>query len=180
MCRKPIAWLLAVCLVGTVCFQPRPVVAQERGSRYLALGLTGGAGLVQTDRRADAWKFGPVFGGRFEWSRGASAAWMVVDVQPFRAERTSQAGDFRAIYILPTYAMGSESRRIAIGLGMGVFDFTSEVEEDAVKVGLVIGVSGSYRLSRSNNLELGWKRIRNVNGLRANVFSLQLVQRWRF
>jgi hypothetical protein len=105
---------------------------------------------------------------------------MVVDVQPFRAERTSQAGDFRAVYILPTYAIGSESNRIAIGVGMGVFDFTSEVEEDGVEVGLVIGASGSYRLSRSNNLEFGWKRIRNVHGLRANVFSLQLVQRWRF
>jgi hypothetical protein len=136
--------------------------------------------LVQTQRLDDDWKFGPVFGGRFEWSRGGSGALLMVDAQPFRAERTSQEGDFRALYVLPALSVGTESRRLAIGLGAGVFDFSSEVEESDIVVGMVVTAAGSFRVARSSSVEFGWKRIRNVSGLRANLFTLQLVQRWRF
>ena len=180
MNRNPIVWIIFICLLGPVFSPTPPLSAQERGPSYLALGLSAGAGFVQTIRQEDVWKFGPFFGGRLEWSRGGSAAWLIVDAQPFRAERTSQAGDFRALYLLPAFAVGTESRRVAIGLGMGVFDFSSEMEESDVAVGFVVGASGSFRLSQSNFMELGWKRIRNVEGLRANAFSLQLVRRWRF
>lgn len=179
MNRLPVACVAFLVLFGSLVFPPNPVSAQENG-RYLSLGLSAGGGLVQTQRLDDAWKLGPVFGGRFEWSRGTSAAWLMVDAQPFRAERTSQEGDFRALYIIPAFAFGSPSRRFALGLGAGVFDFSSELEESDVVVGMVISASGAFRVARSSSVELGWKRIRNVNGLRANVYTLQLVQQWRF
>jgi hypothetical protein len=75
--------------------------------------------------------------------------------------------------------MGSENRRIGFGLGLGLFDFEGGAATEGVKAGFVTGASGSARLSRSYSLEFGWKRVNNVEGLRANVWSLQLVRRWR-
>ena len=179
MTRLTIPCIVSLALLGALMLPANPVSAQE-GGRYLSLGLSAGGGLVQTQRLDDDWKFGPLFGGRFEWSRGGTAAWLLVDAQPFRAERTSQEGDFRALYVLPAFAFGTPSSRFGIGLGVGVFDFSSELEESDVVVGMVVGATGAFRVARSSSVEFGYKRIRNVNGLRANVYSLQWVQRWSF
>ena len=179
MNRNRVVWVLAACLAGSVVFQATPLFAQQGPPGHLSLGVSAGAGFVQTSRREDSWKFGPFFGGRFEWSGSTSAASLSVDVQPFRADRSNQAGDFRAVYLLPGVAMGAESRRIGLGLGLGVFDFRSEVGEDGTKVGFVAGASGAFRLQGSNFLELAWRRIRNVNGLSANVYMVQMVRRFR-
>ena len=167
-------------LAGVCGALPAPLSGQGGGGSSLALGLSAGGGVVDNNRRDDAWEFGPVFGGRFEWSRGTSAAQLKVDVQPFRTGRTNQPGDFRAVYILPTYAVGSERSRIGLSLGMGVFDLTSEAGDEGRKVGFVSGLSGSVGVSRSLSVELGWKRIRDVEGIDANLYSVQLVQLWRF
>ncbi|MBT8396276.1 MAG: hypothetical protein HKO65_17250 [Gemmatimonadetes bacterium] len=186
MNQKMIALTMVLAFSGPLAYPPSALSAQggpppqEGRSSSFLVGLTAGAGAVDNKRREDAWDFGPVFGGRFGWSRGGSAVLLTVDAQPFRAGRTNQAGDFRAVYILPTYAVGSPGRRLAIGLGMGVFDLTSEFGEDNRKVGFVPSLSGSTRVSRSISVEVGWKRIRNVEGIKANLFTLQLVQLWRF
>jgi hypothetical protein len=104
---------------------------------------------------------------------------MTVDVQPFRAEGSLDAGDFRAVFLLPYYAVGSGSRRIGLGIGMGVFDFGSGPSAEGLTLGFVAGASGSARISGPYFIELGWKRINNVHGLRANLWGLQLVRRWR-
>ncbi len=153
---------------------------QEIRSNYFTFSLTAGAGAVDNKRREDAWDFGPVFGAKLGLTRATSAALLTVDVQPFRAGRTTEAGDFRAVYILPTYAVGSPGRRLALGLGMGVFDLTSEFGEGTRKIGFVPSVSGSTRVSRSLSIEFGWKRIRNVEGLKASLYTVQLAQRWGF
>jgi hypothetical protein len=152
---------------------------QERGTRFFSFGLTAGVGAADANKRADSWDFGPVFGGRMEWSRGTSAALLRVDVQPFRGARTDRAGDFRAAYFLPTYALGNPGRRLALSAGVGVFDLRSESEEETRKAAFVAGVSGSTRITGSLLLDFSWKRVRNVEGLRSNVYMLQLVKRWR-
>jgi hypothetical protein len=179
MGRTSILLALSFGLLAFLAVPSGQVDAQEGRSSYLAVSLSAGAGAADVRKRGDSWDFGPVFGGRLEWSRATSAALLSVDVQPFKAGRTDRPGDFRAVYLLPTYAFGSPGRRLGLGIGMGVFDFTSEDGESETKVGFAAGVSGSTRISRSLSVELGWKRIRNVEGLRANLFLLQLVKRWR-
>ncbi len=179
MRRSSILLVFSFGFLGPLVLSPAPLRAQEESGSYLALGISAGAGAADANRREDSWDFGPVFGGRIEWSRGASAAFLRVDVQPFKAGRTDQAGDFRAVYLLPTYAFGPPGRRLGFSVGMGVFDFTSEGGESERKAGFVAGVSGSTRISGSLLLDMAWKRIRNVNGLRSNIFMLQLVKRWR-
>lgn len=165
---------------------PDPLSAQEgpppQGSRSggLALGLSAGGGAVDNKRLTETWTFGPVFGGRIEWSMKESSALLKVDVQPFRADRTDRFGDFRAIYILPSYALGTPGRQVALSLGMGIFDLTEEGAEDDREVGFVAALYGSNRLTRTLSVELGWKRIRNVAGLKVSFYTLQLVQRWGF
>ncbi|MGD2121064.1 MAG: hypothetical protein PVJ76_04940 [Gemmatimonadota bacterium] len=174
--RTPMA--LAAILLSSVA-STLPLSGQESGARFFSLGLSAGAGATDANRRGDSWDFGPVFGGRIEWSRGTSAALLRVDVQPFRAARTDRVGDFRAVYLLPTYAVGSPNSRIGLSAGVGVFGLRSETEEETRKVAFVAGVSGSKRITGSLSLDFGWKRVRNVEGLRSNVFMLQLVKGWR-
>jgi hypothetical protein len=157
---------------------PAPSSGQEGGPRSFSVGLSAGGGATDAKRRGDSWDFGPVFGGRFEWSRRNSAALLSVDVQPFRAARTDREGDFRALYIMPTYALGGPGSRLGLSAGLGVFDLRSEDEEDKRAVAFVAGVSGSRRIAQSLSLELAWRRVRNVEGLRSNVYLLQLVKRW--
>jgi len=169
----------SVTLLGALSIPASPVHAQEGRSSYLALGLSAGAGAADARRRDDSWDFGPVFGGRVEWSRGTWAALLRADVQPFKAGRTDQAGDFRAVYVLPTLAIGLPGRRLGLGVGMGIFDLTSGSGEEERKLGFVAGISGATRISDSLSLDLAWRRVRNVGGLQSNVFMLQLVKRWR-
>jgi hypothetical protein len=175
-------WILAAGLLGSVLPAPGGLWAQEE--KRLTLAVSAGAGAVQTRGRAGSWDFGPFFGSRVEWGNRRSGVALGIDIQPFRAEGTTSAGDFRAIYLLPSYIIGSGSRRVRIGIGLGVFDFSGGDEAgtpflDGTEVGMVGGASGSMGLGRSFSIELGWKRINNVQGLRANVWSLQLVRSWR-
>lgn len=151
--------------------------AQEGG--YLSVGLSAGLGGVQLIPRGESWDFGPLLGGRVEWSRARSIAFLTLDLQPFRAEGSPNAGDFRALYLLPSYAVESGGRRIGFGIGMGMFDFQGGTVKEGVEFGFVGGLSGSARIGGSYFLELGWRRIQNVRDFRANLWSLQLVRRWR-
>ncbi len=174
----PVAWILVSLLLNIFPTSLRPLSGQE--ARYLSLGLSAGPGAVQLKGgRAEKWDFGPVLGGRLEWSSIRSVAFLALDVQPFQAEGTSEAGDFRAAYVLPSYAVISGGRRIGFGLGMGIFDFKGGAAEDGIEVGFVAGASGSVRIRGSYFVELGWKGIQNVKALRANIWSLQLVKGWR-
>ena len=157
---------------------PRP--SQDDARTGLVVGITAGAGAVDNKRLFDAWTFGPAFGGRIEWARRAWAATLKVDVQPFRADRTDRIGDFRAVYILPTYSAGPPGRQLGLSLGMGVFDLTEEGGEESREMGFVAGLSASTRIYRSLSAELGWKRVNNVAGLKGSFYSLQLVQSWGF
>ena len=157
-----------------------PPSSQDNLSSGLVVGLTAGAGVVDNKRLFDAWKFGPVFGGRVAWARRTWAATLKVDVQPFRHDRTDRVGDFRATYILPTYSAGTAGRQLGLSLGVGVFDVTEEGGVEDREVGFVGGLSASTRLTRSLSAEFAWKRINNVAGLKASFYSLQLVQSWGF
>lgn len=154
-----------------------PASGQE--ARSLFLGLSAGPGAVQLRGRAENWTFGPFFGGRLEWGNRRSAALLTLDVQPFRGEDNPTTGHFRAMYVLPSYAVGSRGRRIGFGLGLGVFDFQGGVAEEGVEVGFVAAASGSMRITGTYFVELGWRRIQNVRGLRPEIWSLQVVKRWR-
>lgn len=183
---KPQLTALTLVLVFTALTAtgPLPLSAQERppsqGNRssYLAFGLSAGAGAVDNKRLGESWDIGPFFGGRLEWARRESSAWLSVDVQPFQAHRSNRPGEFRAVYILPAYAFGPPGSQVGVALGMGIFDLTPEVEPDNRKVGFVAAMSASRGVSRNLSIELGWKRIRNVAELNANLFTLQLVKRW--
>ncbi len=177
MKRRPAIWILAVCSLAP--FFPTLGSLSAQQARRLTAGVSAGAGGVQIRGRGDSWDFGPFVGGRLEWGNRRSAASLTVDVQPHRAEGTSTADEFRAVYLLPAYAIGSTTRRIGVGIGMGIFDFGAGTVADGLEVGLVTGASGSARLSESYLVELGWKRVGNVKGLTANVWTLQLVRRWR-
>jgi hypothetical protein len=109
---------------------------------------------------------------------------MGIDVQPFRAEGNDAADEFRALYLLPAVVIGSPRRRVRLGVGLGVFDFAAgrvagSGFSDGTEVGFVAGASGSLSLRPAYSLEMGWKRIQNVEGFRANVWTLQLVRSWR-
>jgi len=173
--RTPVA--LAAILLCSMLLPPSSS-AQEGGPRSFSVGLSAGGAATDAKRRGDSWDFGPAFGGRFEWSRRNSAALLSIDVQPFRAARTDREGDFRAVYIMPTYALGGPGSRLGLSAGLGIFDLRSETEEDKRAVAFVPGISGSRRIAESLSLELAWRRVRNVEGLRSNVFMLQLVKRW--
>ncbi len=177
MTMRPNIWLLTLFLFGPSLSTPGELSAQQ--ARQLTVGLSAGPGAVQTGRRGGSWGLGPFFGGRIEWENSRSAAFLTVDVQPFRAEGPPTADEFRAVYLLPAYAIGPVTRRIGIGIGLGVFDFGASTVADGLEVGFVTGASGSARLSGPYSVELGWKRISNVKGLTANVWTLQLVRRWR-
>jgi hypothetical protein len=162
---------------------PGPLEGQARDVKRLTVGVTAGAGAVQTTGRDSSWDFGPFFGGRLEWGTRRSAAALGVDVQPFRAEGNDAADEFRAIYVLPSLVFGSGGRRVRLGVGLGVFDFAGgRVAEssfsDGAEIGLVAGASGALRIRPVYSVEVGWKRIQNVEGLRANVWTLQLVRSW--
>lgn len=177
MKSSPLSWLLLAFLLNILPPFLGALSAQE--ARFLSLGLSAGPGAVQFRGGVDNWTIGPFLGGRIEWSSRQSAAFLALDVQPFDAEGTSATGDFRALYLLPSYAVISGGRRIGFGLGMGVFDFKGGAEDDGIEVGFVAGASGSARIKGSVFVEIGWKGIQNVRSLRANVWSLQLVRRWR-
>lgn len=169
-------WVFLATVLGALPIFSGTLSGQE--ARHFFVGLTAGPGAVQVRGRDDSWDVGPIVGGRVEWGGRRSVAYLTVDVQPFRGEGAT-AGDFRALYLLPYYAVGSGGRRIGFGVGMGVFDFEAGTAKDGIEVGFVTGASGSARINGSYSVELGWKRIQNVRGLRANVWSLQLVRRWR-
>lgn len=177
---------LALAFAVTPAIGLKPLSAQgdpppaASGSSPLGFGLSAGAGAVDNKRLGETGDFGPIFGGRFEWNRGESSASLSVDVQPFRASQSNQPGDFRAVYILPAYALGPPGNQIGVALGLGIFDLRSEVGTESREVGFVAAISGSRSVSRSLSLELGWKRIRNVSGMNANLYTLQLVKRWGF
>ena len=174
---RPSIWILTLCLLGP--FLPTAGSLSAQQARQLTVGLSVGPGAVQTRGRGGSWDFGPFVGGRVEWGDRRSVASLTVDVQPFRAEGAPTADAFRAVYLLPAYAIGSATRRVGLGIGMGVFDFGAGTVADGIEVGFVTGASGSARLSGPYFIELGWKRIGNVKGLTANVWTLQLVRRWR-
>jgi len=180
MRSHPLRRLLLLCLF-CAAFLGRAPEAAAQEARYLSLGLSAGPGAVQLRGLDDTWTLGPVMGGRLEWGNRRSAALLRVDVQPFRGKGTPTSGDFRALYVLPSYgvAVGSGGRRVGFGLGLGVFDFKGGTGKEGVEVGFVAAAAGSARITGSYFVELGWRRMQNVKGLRANVWSLQLVRRWR-
>ena len=157
---------------------PAPASAQQ--TRTLTVGLSVGGGAVHRRPGPDPWTFGPVFGGRVGWGNRRSALSMSVDLQPFLSEGSTIAGDFRALYLLPSYGAGSAGRRVRIGLGLALFQFEDGVTEEGIDVGLAAGASGSLRLPASFSLELGWRLTGDVRGLSANVLMLQLVRLWQF
>jgi hypothetical protein len=81
---------------------------------------------------------------------------------------------------MPAYLAGSEGLRVGLALGAGIFDLTSETGDDGREVAFVPSLFGSGRLTRTLSLEFGWKRLANVRDLRADLFTIQLVQRFRF
>lgn len=167
--------------LGIIGFSlPVDGVAWAQDVRQLSVGVSAGGGGVQPRFRDSSWDFGPFFGGRVEWGTRRSAAVMRFDLQPFPARGNDAIGEYRAAYLMPSYAVGTSRRRVGFGLGLGLFDFTSSpVADDGLEVGFVTGAHGSLRIAGSYSVELGWKRINNVKGLVANVWSLQLVRRWR-
>ena len=182
MRMRSTGWILTVGLLGSVLPAPEGLFAQE--TRQLMLGVSAGAGGVQARGRTGSWTFGPILGGRVEWWNRRSAASLGIDLQPFWAEGSTSTNQFRAIYLLPSFVIGSVGRRVRIGLGLGVFDFSrgdggGPPDLDDTKIGMVAGASGSVALGRTFFLEPGWKRINNVDGLRANVWSLKLGRSWR-
>ncbi len=182
MRKRSRGWILLTCLLGSALPAPEGMLAQD--AKQLTLGVSAGAGGVQARGRSGSWDFGPFFGGRVGWGNRRSAASLGIELQPFRAEGPTSADEFRAIYLLPSYVIGSGGRRIQVGIGMGVFDFSAgegagSLVPDGTEIGVVAGASGSIRFGRTLSVELGWKRINNVQGLRANVWSLQLVRSWR-
>jgi hypothetical protein len=186
MKQQRTALTLVLALAGFLFLSPSLLSAQggpptpPGQPSYLAIGISAGGGGVDNKRLFDSWDFGPVFGARVEWSRGPSSWLLYVDAQPFRAGRSNQPGDFKALYIMPAYLAGSEGLRVGLALGAGIFDLTSETGDDGREVAFVPSLFGSGRLTRTLSLEFGWKRVRNVRELRADVFTIQLVQRFRF
>jgi hypothetical protein len=187
MTRNMTALALALALSGLVAIAPDPLSAQGRpqapagGSSSFAFGLAAGGGAANNKRLNQNWDFGPVFGGRFEYSWGQSSALLNVDVQPFWASRTQTPGDFRAVYILPSLAGGPPGGQFGFSLGVGVFDLRSpELGDEGRKAAFVAALFGSTRITQTLSLELGWKRLGNVGGLKGSLYTLQLVQRWRF
>lgn len=187
MNRHVTALALALALSGLVASSPDPLSGQRgpqapaSGLSSFAFGLAAGGGAVNNKRLDDSWDFGPVFGGRFEYSWGQSSALLNVDVQPFRAGRTDRPGDFRAVYVLPSLAGGPPGGQFGFSLGVGAFDLRSEeLGDEGWKTAFVAALFGSTRVTRTLSLELGWKRLGNVGGLKGSLYTLQLVQRWKF
>ena len=177
MKRNRIVWVLAACLAGSVVSNQRPSLGQEDGRVPVARSVGGSRVCANHPERglleiraflSEADSSGPA---------ATSAASLSVDVQPFRADRSSQAGDFRAVYILPGLRHGG-GVHAASGSGWEwVYSISHpSIGEDGTKVGFVAGASGSFRIQGSNFVELAWRRIRNVNGLSANVYMLQMVR----
>jgi len=182
MRKRSVGWFFLAGLLGSVLSVPEGLLAQD--AKQLTLGVSAGAGAVQARGRAGSWDFGPFFGGRVAWGNRRSAASLGIGVQPFWADGPTSAGEFRAVYLLPSYVIGSGRRLIRVGIGLGVFDFVARegaggLAADGTEIGMVPGASGSMPLDRSFSIELGWKRINDVQGLRANVWSLLLVRSWR-
>jgi hypothetical protein len=183
--RMPVL-ALVLASAGLLAAFSSPLSAQRRsppspgGPNFFSVGVSAGAGAIDNKRLFDSWDFGPVFGARLEWFRGNSSWLLYADVQPFSALRSNMVGDFKAFYIMPSYVMGPPGFRIGVAAGMGVFDLTSEEEDDERVTAFVPSLFGSRQLYRSLSLEFAWKRIANVKGMRADLFTLQLVQDFRF
>jgi len=185
MKRHKTALTLVLAFAATLASFPASLSAQRqptppRAPGYFAVGLSAGGGALDNNRQFDNWDLGPVFGARIEWFRGQSAWRLYVDAQPFRAGRSNQAGDFRALYVMPAFVAGPPGVRIGLALGAGIFDLTSEFGDDSRKVAFVPSLFGSARISRDMSIEFGWKRIRDVEGSDASFFTLQLVQLFKF
>ena len=178
--------LLAVAWgLGHIPLASDEVRAQE--IRRGTVGFSTGAGAVQTRSGGDAWDFGPIFGGRAVWGTRRYAGALTLEAQPFQAKGNTQGREFRAIYVLPSFVIGggARGRQIGIGVGFGVFHLAEwripgSSAPGETEVGWVAGAAGSQRLHPDYRVELGWKRIENVKGLRANVWTLQLVRSWGF
>ena len=178
MGRSTTPCLVLACVLAASI--PAKVPGSGQEARTLSLGLSAGPGAVQLRGGTEIWTFGPLLGGRLEWGDRRSALRLSLDAQPFRGEGTLTSGDFRALYVTPAYAvaLGPGGRSVAFGLGMGVFDFQGGAGEEGVEMGFVASASGSVRIAASYFVELRWRRVQNVKGLRANVWSLQLLRLW--
>jgi len=178
--RTPVtSWALWAMALGAVGLWPMASIrAQE--PRNLSVAFSAGGGGVQIRGIPDHWSFGPVLGGRVEWGNRRSAVSLAIDAQPFRAEGPPRTGDFRAVYLLPFYAVGSGGTRFGLGVGLGVFDFRGGTVDEGIETRFVAAASGSIPVPRGWFVQLGWKRIRNLKGLRPDVWTLGVERRWGF
>jgi hypothetical protein len=171
-------------LVGFTLLQlmtpAKPAAAQ--GHLY-SVGLAGGVGGVQPRRGGtDEWHVGPMPGVRARWAatqRSRIGLGVVLDVQPFRA--TDDSGmQYRAGYLTPVLEVGSDLLRLTGGIGVAYLRFDGPLPDGQSRWVSYSAVGGSVGLSRSLGLQVIWRRTGFAEGIRSDVWSIQLVHLRQF
>jgi hypothetical protein len=175
------ASLLFLATTGGMEWGSRSCAAQETPSLFAGAG--GGLAVVQALAGGEAWSPELLIGGRMVWSHRGYSHKLAVDAQPSLVEPSPRhrdiRRDFRAVYFMPSFAVGGRRSQFGIGLGGGLLFFEGEGEPAGTLVGFVSGAFWSFRVTGSYFLEFGARRFVNVNRVSANIMSLQLVKLWR-
>ncbi len=145
----------------------------------MAVGFAIGAAGVDVRQRGSSWDVGPLIGARVRWSGERSGIGVALDMQPFPASGGATAGEYRALWLLPTWEFRAGTAGVRAGFGLGVLRFDHAQFEGRTEVATLTGAGASVRLPASLSLELGWRRTGFVRGFRSNIWSLQLVRLWR-
>jgi hypothetical protein len=163
--------IAAVLVIGLVLGSAEQASAQGR------ISAIAGAAMVDTNLSGDD-AYGPIIGGRAAWLSTSSGISVSLDLQPFRGHGSDNTGDFRALYIMPSYDFRIGPGYARAGIGIGVFRFDEVLAGAMTEVVPFTAAGAGLELPASFGLELVWRYANNVRSVRVNTISLALMRTW--